>query len=108
MYADSGDFSEWKTGRQSTGLIFSASSMTQKLGGALGGSITLWLLAIYGFMPNVAQSAHTLNGIKYMMGIVPGAAALISGLFMIFYPLSDKKMTTISSELAIRRAAETE
>lgn len=108
MYADSGDFSEWKTGRQSTGLIFSASSMTQKLGGALGGSITLWLLAIYGFMPNVAQSAHTLSGIKYMMGIVPGAAALISGLFMVFYPLSDKKMTTISSELAKRRAAEPE
>ncbi|HQN94126.1 MAG TPA: MFS transporter, partial [Prolixibacteraceae bacterium] len=32
MYADTADYSEWKTGRRATGLVFSASSMSQKLG----------------------------------------------------------------------------
>ena len=36
MYADSADYSEWKLGRRATGLIFSASSMSQKLGWTLG------------------------------------------------------------------------
>jgi GPH family glycoside/pentoside/hexuronide:cation symporter len=37
MYADTADYSEWKQGRRATGLIFSASSMSQKLGWAIGG-----------------------------------------------------------------------
>jgi GPH family glycoside/pentoside/hexuronide:cation symporter len=41
-----------------------------------------------------------------MMGLVPAAAALISGLFMIFYKLSDQKMTQIIADLESQRAAE--
>ena len=62
--------------------------------------------AIYGFEANAAQSPETLKGIKYMMGLVPAAAALISGLFMIFYKLSDQKMTQIIADLESQRAAE--
>lgn len=106
MYADAADYSQWTTGRRATGLVFSASSMTQKLGWTLGGSLTLWLLAFYGFEANAVQSPETLKGIKYMMGLVPAAAALISGLFMIFYKLSDQKMTQIIADLESQRAAE--
>ncbi|MBR8534065.1 MFS transporter [Carboxylicivirga sediminis] len=106
MYADAADYSEWKTGRRATGLVFSASSMSQKLGWTIGGSITLWLLALYGFEANVEQSSETLRGIKYMMSFVPGAAALLSGLVMMLYQLNDKKMQAINLELEQRRAAE--
>ena len=58
MYADTADYSEWKTGRRATGLVFSASSMSQKLGWTLGGSITLWLLGFYGFQANVEQTQN--------------------------------------------------
>lgn len=103
MYADIADYSQWKTGRRATGLIFSASSMSQKLGWTLGGSITLWLLALYGFQANVEQSSDAIDGIINLMSFIPAAAALISGLFMVFYKLSDKKMETVTSELEIRR-----
>lgn len=106
MYADAADYSQYKTGRRATGLVFSASSMSQKLGWTLGGSITLWLLAFFGFEANVAQSPETIQGIKYMMSFVPGLAALISGGIMIFYKLSDNKMDEIIAELEKRRAAE--
>ncbi|MDA3930474.1 MAG: MFS transporter [Prolixibacteraceae bacterium] len=106
MYADSADWSEWKTGRRATGLVFSASSMTQKLGWTLGGSITLWLLAFYGFKANVEQSPETIQGIKYMLSVVPGIGALLSAIFIYFYKLDSKTMATIESELAERRIAE--
>lgn len=103
MYADAADYSQWKTGRRATGLVFSASSMSQKLGWTIGGSITLWLLAYYGFEANVDQSPETIKGIKYMMSFVPGAAALISGLTIMFYQLSDKKMAAVITDLEEKR-----
>jgi len=106
MYADAADYSQYKTGRRATGLVFSASSMSQKLGWTLGGSITLWLLAFFGFEANVEQTPDTIEGIKYMMSFVPAIAAVISGTIMIFYKLSDHKMEEIITELERRRAAE--
>jgi GPH family glycoside/pentoside/hexuronide:cation symporter len=99
MYADAADYSQWKTGRRATGLVFSASSMSQKLGWTLGGSITLWLLAFYGFQANVEQSPETIKGIKYMMSFVPAAGALVSGIVMYFYKLTEKKMEYIIADL---------
>ena len=100
MYADAADYSEYRTGRRATGLVFSASSMSQKLGWTLGGAINMWLLAFFGFEANVAQTPGTIEGIKYMMSFVPAAAALISGGAMIFYKLSDRKMAQIINELS--------
>lgn len=106
MYADAADYSQWKTGRRATGLVFSASSMTQKLGWTVGGAVTLWLLAFYGFEANTVQSEQTIQGIKRMMGLVPALAALVSGLFMIFYKLNETSMEEIMTDLEKIRNAE--
>ena len=50
MYADIADYSEWKTGRRATGLLFSSSSMSQKLGLMAGGVLPLYILSTYGFV----------------------------------------------------------
>jgi len=106
MYADTADYSEWKTGRRATGLVFSASSMSQKLGWTLGGSLTLWLLGIFGFQANVEQSPETITGIKYMLSIIPAIGALVSGIFIYFYKLDEKTLKIIEVELEQRRKAE--
>lgn len=106
MYADIADYSEWKTGRRATGLIFSSSSMSQKLGWTLGGALTGWLLAIYGFKANVIQTQDAQTGIRMMMSLIPAAGALISAIFIAFYKLSDSFMITVSDELAARRKSE--
>ena len=106
MYADTADYSEWKTGRRATGLVFSASSMSQKLGWTLGGSLTLWLLGIFGFQANVEQSPETITGIKYMLSIIPAIGALVSGIFIYFYKLDEKTLKIIEIELEQRRKAE--
>lgn len=104
MYADIADYSEWKTGRRATGLVFSSSSMSQKMGWTLGGAITGWLLAAYGFEANADQTTESLKGIRLMISIYPAVGALLSAVFLIRYKLSDLFMQDISTELDEKRA----
>jgi GPH family glycoside/pentoside/hexuronide:cation symporter len=104
MYADVADYSEWKTGRRATGLIFSSSSMSQKFGWTLGGALSGWLLSAYGFQANMEQSETALMGIRLMMSIFAGIGALIATVFMYIYPLSETFMKKIETELEEARA----
>jgi glycoside/pentoside/hexuronide:cation symporter, GPH family len=106
MYADIADYSEWKTGRRATGLIFSSSSMSQKLGWTLGGALTGWLLAYYGFEANKIQSGEAQTGIRMMLSFIPAVGAILSAAFIFFYRLSDSFMNKVSEELSERRLQE--
>lgn len=103
MYADCADYSEYKTGNRATGLIFSSSSMSQKLGWAIGTALTGWLLAYFGFEANQVQNTETIHGIKMFMSIFPAVGTILSVIFIYFYPLTEKGLKTITSELEKRR-----
>jgi GPH family glycoside/pentoside/hexuronide:cation symporter len=106
MYADTADYSEWKTGRRATGLVFSASIMSNKIGWAVGSMVAAFILAQTGFVANVAQNINVLTGLKAMMSIIPvvvGAVALI--LLVFFYKLDEETMAKIKTELDARRKA---
>jgi GPH family glycoside/pentoside/hexuronide:cation symporter len=105
MYADIVDYSEWKTGRRATGLIFSSSSMSQKLGWAFGGALTAWLLSAFGFKANMVQASGVQTGIRLMLSFLPAAGALISVFFMAGYPLSEKRVMEIAGALEAKRKA---
>lgn len=82
MYADVSDYSEWKTGHRATGLVFSSSSMAQKMGWTIGGAISGWILAVFGFEANAVQSAESILGIRLMISIFAAVGALLSVGFM--------------------------
>lgn len=103
MYADTADYSEWKTGRRATGLIFSSSSMSQKFGWSIGGALTGWLLAYYGFHANVAQSSQVQEGIRVMLSILPAVGTILSVIFISLYPLTENKLIDITSDLDSKR-----
>jgi sugar (Glycoside-Pentoside-Hexuronide) transporter len=104
MYADCADYSELKTGNRATGLIFSSSSMSQKLGWAIGTAITGWLLGYFGFRANEIQSAETITGIKMFLSFLPAVGTFLSVIFIYFYPLSEKKLEEITRKLEQKRA----
>ena len=104
MYGDVSDYSEWKTGRRATGLIFSSSSMSQKIGWTIGGAISGWILAVFGFEANVAQTADSILGIRLMISIFAAVGALVSVGFMYFYPLDEEYMQDIETKLEEARA----
>ena len=102
--ADAADYSEWKTGRRATGLVFSAAAFSQKLGWAAGSSLFLWLIGYIGFKANVVQPLHVQTGIRYMMSFYPAAAGFLSAAVVLLYKLDDASMVRIERELKQRRA----
>lgn len=103
MYADCADYSELKTGNRATGLIFSSSSMSQKFGWAIGGAITGWLLAFYGFEANAVQSEEAIHGIRMFLSWLPAIGTVLSVIFISLYPLSEKEMRKITNQLNDKR-----
>ncbi|MDZ7723043.1 MAG: MFS transporter [candidate division KSB1 bacterium] len=106
MYTDAADYSEWKWGRRATGLVMSASTMAQKFGWAIGGALTGWLLAAFGFQANVEQTPETMQGLRLMFSWIPASASLLGAFLMVIYPLSEDKMQEIMSDLDKRRMEE--
>jgi GPH family glycoside/pentoside/hexuronide:cation symporter len=104
MFADIVDHQELITGRRATGLIFSSSSMSQKLGWALGSAMSGWILAVFHYVPNaLQQSSETIFGEHIMISIMPAACCVLAFVGMFFYPLSDKKVRENSEQLALKR-----
>lgn len=103
MYADTADYGEWKRGRRTTGLVFSASTMSQKFGWAIGAYIALMLMSQVGFKPNEEQSPESLNGLILLFSLIPAVLGLLSMIIIFFYPLSDKRVEEIGNELTERR-----
>jgi GPH family glycoside/pentoside/hexuronide:cation symporter len=99
MYADIADYSEWKTGRRATGLVFSSSSMSQKFGWTIGGALSGWLLSAFGFEANVEQSETALLGIRLMISVIAGCGALMAFLFIRTYKLDEELMLKVKNDL---------
>ena len=104
MYADVADYGEWKFKRRTTALVFSAAQFAQKFGLTIGAGLSGWLLASYGFVPNVAQTDESLMGIRIMFTIIPACFALMNVFVLMFYNLSDTQVQQIEIELEKRRS----
>lgn len=105
MYADTADYTEYRTGRRATAMTFSAATFAQKLGGALASAVIGWVLASLGYVANQAQTGASQEGILWLMSIVPGSLALLSAVIMAAYNLNDKRLAEVQAELASRKEA---
>ena len=104
MFSDIVDYHELKTNRRSSGLIFSSSSMSQKLGWALGSAITGWILFLFHYNPELPKQAmETIFGERLMISLLPAVCCVIAFIGMSFYPLNEKKVKEIATELQRRR-----
>ena len=104
MYADTADYGEWKNGRRTTALVFSASTMSQKVGWALAAFIALQLMSFSGFQANVVPSEEVKDSIVSLMSVIPAALGVLSLVIFYFYPLTDKRVNEMNEELKAHRA----
>jgi GPH family glycoside/pentoside/hexuronide:cation symporter len=102
MYADTADYGEWKSGRRTTALVFSALQFAQKLGLAVGAGLSGIILSLFGFIANQAQSDLSIMGIRLMFSIFPAILAIAGVVAIFFYPLRDAKVRVIEAELKER------
>jgi glycoside/pentoside/hexuronide:cation symporter, GPH family len=105
MMADVADFSEWKNNRRATGIVFSAIVFGLKAGLGFGGAITGYVLSLYGYVPNVAQTADALNGIRLTMSIFPAITFGVCVVCLCFYRINKQTEIQITTELTERRKA---
>lgn len=105
LYGDVADYGEWKFGRRSTGLVYSASLFAIKSGIVVGGFLLPLFLDQFGFVRNATQSSTAILGITLAFTLVPGLIALLKGATLLFYPLNQIRMDEIEHALAARRAS---
>jgi len=105
MMADVADYSEWKNRRRATGIVFSAIVFALKAGLGFGGAITGFVLSMYGYVPNVAQTESSLHGIVMTMSIFPAITFGLCVVCLFFYSITKQAEIQITTELTERRKA---
>lgn len=103
MMGDVADYSEWKTGRRATAIVFAAVVFGLKAGIGLGGAIGGWILSYYGYVANVAQSERALQGIRLTASIFPAVPFGIGVILLLLYKINKKVEYQMASELIERR-----
>ena len=103
MIADVADHSEWLTGRRATGFMFAGILFALKAGLSLGGALSAWIVNLYGYVPNVAQTETALLGIRLGASLYPALMLGLGIVCLIVYPIGKKLNLRIQDELAERR-----
>lgn len=103
MLGDTAVYSEWKSGVRNEGLLFSAESFAEKVGGAIGGAAVAFALSLGGFVGNaVVQTESAMAVMTGLMVWFPVAVAVICIIALSFYDL-DKKYDKYYAEVMERR-----
>ncbi len=106
MIADVADFSEWKTNRRATAIIFSAMMVGLKGGLSIGSALLTWILGLYNYVPksDTVQAESAILGTKMLVSIYPAIPFLIAVGLLFFYEIDKKMEVKLEAELKERRA----
>lgn len=101
--SDAIDYGEWSTGERKEGTVYSLFNFSRKLAQSLSGFLSGIGLSIVGYVPNVAQKAGTLLGIKAILLLYPAVALSLAMLVLGYlYRLTDKKHAEMVADLNSR------
>jgi GPH family glycoside/pentoside/hexuronide:cation symporter len=103
MYADTADYTEWRTGRRATAMTFAAATFSQKLGTALASVMMGSVFAALGYVANAEQTPKSQTGIVLLISVIPAFFAFLAVGVMAFYKLDNRTLSQIEAELAARK-----
>jgi GPH family glycoside/pentoside/hexuronide:cation symporter len=103
MFADVADFHAWKFNKRATGLVTAGIMFAIKLGVAVGGFLGLYFLGLFGYSKGVTNTPEVINGIKLLFSVIPAAFILVCSIMLYFYPINDKLLTQIVTDLNKRK-----
>ena len=106
MFADVADYSEWKTGRRFTGIVFATIGFALKAGLALGSSSFLWIMAgFFDYDTRNPSAPQSVEGFRFCSSIVVGSIFAVCTILLVLYKLNKATTIQMSEELAERRSS---
>jgi Na+/melibiose symporter-like transporter len=104
IFADVADYSEWKTGRRFTGMVFATIGFALKSGLALGSASFLWIMeGFFRYDTKLPSAAEAVAGYRFNSGVSVGVLFAICTILLIAYPLGKHTTIRMADELAERR-----
>jgi GPH family glycoside/pentoside/hexuronide:cation symporter len=104
MVPDVVEYDQLETGEHRGGMYYGVWGFTSKLTAALGIGLSGWVLQLFGFAPNVEQSAQTLLGIRLFFGPAPAIILAIALPLLIGYPITRSAHADVRRKLEARSA----
>ncbi len=105
ILADVVDYDELQTGKRREGAFAGCNSWITKVGMALGGGISMFILGWIGFDAKLegAQTPHTILMIRVLLAVIPIIGLGCALVALARFPLSQEKMADIRRQLEARR-----
>jgi GPH family glycoside/pentoside/hexuronide:cation symporter len=99
MVPDVVEYDRLETGEHRGGMYYGVWGLAVKVSEALGIAASGWVLELFGYVPNVAQSARTLLGIRLFFGPVPLLFFALALPLLIWYPITRARHAEMRREL---------
>ncbi len=104
IFADTADYSEWKTGRRFTGMVFATIMFALKCGLSLGSAAFLmtmeWFFHYDTTMPDAPETVH---GFRFCVSVLTALLFAICTILLFSLPLNKRTTIQMADELAERR-----
>ena len=101
--ADVVDSDEAETGERREGLYFSTWNLALKAAIALSLALSGFVLAASGFVPNVAQTAPALLGIRSLVSLLPLACHVGALTLLMRFKLDEREHAEIQLQISARK-----
>jgi GPH family glycoside/pentoside/hexuronide:cation symporter/probable glucitol transport protein GutA len=99
LVPDAIDYMEDKTGVRADGTSYTAISLSTKIAAAIGVSIGLAIMGVFGYAANAEQSAKSIHGIDIAVNIFPAVCFLLTLIPLALYKLTPEKNADIRERL---------
>ena len=105
MVPDVVDVDRLESGEQRSGMYYGVWGLGTKASEALAIVASGWILTLFHYMPNVAQTSQTLLGIRLFFGLIPALAIALALPLLIWYPITRRTHNAVLTKLESEGAA---
>jgi len=105
MVPDVVEYDRMETGEHRGGMYYGVWGLAVKVSEALGITVSGWVLQLFGYAPNVEQSARALLGIRLFFGPVPLVCFALALPLLIWFPITRASHAEMRRRLEEREAA---
>jgi GPH family glycoside/pentoside/hexuronide:cation symporter len=104
MVPDTVEHDYVESGQRREGIYFGFWTFLSKIGAAIAGLVSGFLLDATGFIPDVVQTETAQLGIRLLAGPTGAIFFIISGIILMRYPIDKKRYSEIMEKVRIMEA----